>query len=194
MDVETYKGYFMSYDLIVGLILTQSQLQSLHSSTSIPANGIPLPQSKGSSIKIGSSRLRALGQSSEATVSLPNDSDTYAFAYYIKPNYPGRSSHMCNAGFMVPTASRGLGLGRIAARSYLFYGPACGYRGSVFNLVYANNEASLRLWSKLGFQEVGRIPDAGRLKKAGADEEEYVDAVVVHGDFRKIGYKDPVDS
>lgn len=91
---------------------------------------------------------------------------------------------------MVPSSTRGLGLGRIAARSFLFYGPAFGYRGSVFNLVYASNEASVRLWTKLGFTNVGRIPEAGRLKKVDGDGEEYVDAWVVHGDFRKIGYKD----
>lgn len=91
---------------------------------------------------------------------------------------------------MVPSSTRGLGLGRIAARSFLFYGPAVGYRGSVFNLVYASNEASVRLWTKLGFTNVGRIPEAGRLKKVDGDGEEYVDAWVVHGDFRKIGYKD----
>ncbi|KAJ4303110.1 hypothetical protein N0V90_002001 [Kalmusia sp. IMI 367209] len=190
MDVETYKGYFMSYDLILGFILTQAQLQSLHSSSDVPAVGIPLTKSQLSGIKVGSSKLRALGQSSSATIDLPNQPDTYAFAYYIKPNYPGRSSHLCNGGFMVPSSSRGLGLGRIAARSFCFYAPACGYRGSVFNLVYANNEASIRLWTKLGFQNVGRIPEAGRLKKANGDGEEYVDALVVHGDFRKIGHKD----
>jgi L-amino acid N-acyltransferase YncA len=56
--------------------------------------------------------------------------------------------------------------------------------------VYASNEASVKLWTKLGFTNVGCIPDAGRLKKAGGNGEEYVDAWVVHGDFRKIGYKD----
>ncbi|KAF1948448.1 hypothetical protein CC80DRAFT_556331 [Byssothecium circinans] len=195
LDISGYKAYFQSYDLIVGFLLTQSQLQSLNpSSTKIPSDGLPLSTSQLSTIKIGHSKFHNLTTSSLSsnTINLPNPSDTYAFTYYIKPNYPGRSSHLCNAGFMVPPSSRGLGLGRIAARSFLFYGPACGYRGSVFNLVYANNEASVKLWERLGFQHVGRIPEAGRLRKKDGDggEEEYVDAWVVYGDFRKIGVRD----
>jgi ribosomal protein S18 acetylase RimI-like enzyme len=190
MEVESYKAYFMSYDLVIGFILTKAQLDSLHTSSDIPALGVPLTASHLSNIKVGDSKIRALSQSSSASIDLPNQADTYAFVYYIKPNYPGRSSHMCNGGFLVPSSTRGLGLGRIAARSFCFYGPAVGYRGSVFNLVYASNEASVKLWTKLGFVNVGCIPEAGRLKKVGGDVEEYVDAWVVHGDFRKIGYKD----
>jgi ribosomal protein S18 acetylase RimI-like enzyme len=192
MDVESYKAYFMSYDLVLGLSITATQLASLYS-LEVPALGVPLTSAQLASVKVGSSRIRALSSSSPTCIDLPNQGDTYAFAYYIKPNYPGRSSHMCNGGFMVPPTSRGLGLGRIAARSFLFYGPAAGYRGSVFNLVYASNEASVKLWTKLGFMNVGRIPEAGRLKKAGGNGDEFVDAWVVHGDFRKIGYRDNQD-
>jgi len=39
-----------------------------------------------------------------------------AVSYYIKPNYQGRSSHVCNGGFVVPESSRGLGIGGIAGR------------------------------------------------------------------------------
>ena len=91
---------------------------------------------------------------------------------------------------MVPMSARGLGLGRIAGRTFLYYAPRCGYRGSIFNLVYASNEASVRIWEKLGFQNIGRIPEAGRIKKANGEGEEFVDAWVVYGDFAKIGYRD----
>lgn len=111
-----------------------------------------------------------------------------AFTYYIKPNYPGRSSHLCNSGFVVPERQRGLGLGSIAGRSFLFYGPRAGYRGSVFNLVYSSNAASVRIWENLGFQVIGTIPEAGRLKMEDGEGEEYADAQVVYGDFRRIGY------
>jgi hypothetical protein len=192
MDLAKYKSYFQAYDLVLGFFLTSAQLLTLcPTSSAIPATGLPISASQFSSIKIGKSKLRNSSSPSSAEISLPNGSDSYAFAYYIKPNYPGRSSHLCNGGFMVPSPSRGLGLGRIAARSFLFYAPACGYRGSIFNLVYANNVASMKLWERLGFQNVGRIPEAGRLKKkGGSGEEEYDDAWVVYGDFRKIGHRD----
>ncbi|KZO97328.1 acyl-CoA N-acyltransferase [Calocera viscosa TUFC12733] len=98
--------------------------------------------------------------------------------YYVKPNYPGRSSHCCNGGFIVDPSHRGAGYGYILGMSYLQFAPRLGYLASVFNLVYANNTASLKIWDKLGFTRAGLIPRAGRLRKKGEDGEEFVDAVV----------------
>jgi hypothetical protein len=44
----------------------------------------------------------------------------------------------------VPVSHRGNGYGTVLAKSYLHYAPALGYQASVFNLVYVNNEASVR--------------------------------------------------
>ncbi|EIW54465.1 uncharacterized protein TRAVEDRAFT_98608, partial [Trametes versicolor FP-101664 SS1] len=106
-----------------------------------------------------------------------------AGCYYVKPNYPGRSSHICNAGFLVPPSQRGHGIGTVLARSYLHYGPRLGYEASVFNLVYVNNVASVKLWEALDFEKAGRIPRAGRLRTADGDGEEYVDAWVFYRRF-----------
>ncbi|KAJ1030613.1 hypothetical protein NDA18_001853 [Ustilago nuda] len=102
--------------------------------------------------------------------------------YYIKPNYPGRSSHLCNAGFVVPPTGRGLGLGGVLGRSFLHFGPAAGYKGSVFNLVYVNNMASVKIWQRLGFTIVGRLPMAGALKTEDG-KEELTDACIIFKDF-----------
>lgn len=98
-----------------------------------------------------------------------------------QPNYPGRSSHLCNGGFVVPTHHRGLRVGHTLGRSYLHFAPLLGYRGSVFNLVYVSNVASVKIWDSLGFQRVGLVPGAGRLE----GEEGYVDAIVFYYDFMK---------
>ncbi|CAG8652000.1 13513_t:CDS:2, partial [Cetraspora pellucida] len=84
--------------------------------------------------------------------------------FYIKPNYPGRCSHICNAGFVVPFKFRNLGVGKIMAESFLLFAPLLGYKSSVFNLVFENNIASIKLWRSLGFKEIGKIPNAARLK------------------------------
>ncbi|KAF5317201.1 hypothetical protein D9611_004013 [Ephemerocybe angulata] len=109
--------------------------------------------------------------------------ESIAGFYYIKPNYPGRSSHICNGGFVVPSKNGGRGYGKALGKSYLNYAPKLGYKGSVFNLVYVNNVASVRIWESLGFTKAGRIPAAGRLRKRGEDGEEYVDAWVFHKSF-----------
>ena len=75
-----------------------------------------------------------------------------------------------------------------------------GYEASVFNLVYVNNEASVRwvfllffpglmsltayrLWDRLGFSRAGCIPRAGRLKRKDGGGEEYIDAWVYYKRF-----------
>ena len=65
-----------------------------------------------------------------------------------------------------------------------------GYKYSVFNLVYVNNIASVKIWDSLGFTRAGLVPKAGRLRKvpgAGpeqdSEEEEYVDAILFWRDF-----------
>jgi len=105
--------------------------------------------------------------------------------YYVKPNYPGRSSHICNAGFLVTPSFRGIGVASALARSYVNNAPRLGYKASVFNLVYVNNVTSVRIWERLGFTKIGRIPQAGRLKRSEANGggEEYVDAWIIYKSF-----------
>lgn len=85
-------------------------------------------------------------------------------SFYIKPNYPGRSSHICNAGFLVTDASRNRGVGRLMGEAYINWAPRLGYSYSVFNLVYETNVASCRIWDALGFKRIGRVPRCGNLK------------------------------
>jgi len=43
--------------------------------------------------------------------------------FYIKPNYTGRSSHVCNAGFLVMGKARGLGVGSRLGKAYVQWAP-----------------------------------------------------------------------
>ncbi|CDK25513.1 unnamed protein product [Kuraishia capsulata CBS 1993] len=90
--------------------------------------------------------------------------DIFLGSYYIKPNYPGRSSHNCNAGFLVNFAKRGRSIGKTLGQSYLEWAPKLGYTYSVFNLVYETNVASCKIWDGLGFDRIGKVKNAGRLK------------------------------
>ncbi|KAI9493850.1 hypothetical protein BDB00DRAFT_820947 [Zychaea mexicana] len=111
-----------------------------------------------------------------------NYEDKVLGMYYVKPNYPGRCSHICNAGFFTSVNHRGYGSGVAMAETYMIIGPALGYKASVFNLVFANNEASIRIWRRLGFQEAGRIPEAARLTNS---PNQLVDAIIFYYDFTK---------
>ncbi|KAK0712685.1 His(2)-Cys(2) zinc finger-domain-containing protein, partial [Lasiosphaeria miniovina] len=100
--------------------------------------------------------------------------------FYIKPNYPGRSSHVCNAGFIVTDASRNRGVGRLMGETYLEWAPKLGYTYSVFNLVYETNVASCKIWDALGFKRIGRVKGAGNLKSY---PDRLVDAIIYGRDL-----------
>jgi GNAT superfamily N-acetyltransferase len=105
-------------------------------------------------------------------------------SFYIKPNYPGRSSHVSNAGFLVADAARNRGVGRLMGEAYLAWAPVLGYTYSVFNLVYETNVASCRIWDALGFKKIGRVPGCGNLR---SHPERLVDAII-YG--RELGAKE----
>ena len=73
-------------------------------------------------------------------------------AYYVKPNFPGRGSHVCNAGFLVHPDYRRHGLGKFWSQSFLFIARDLGYEASFFNLVYVTNSAAVHIYKTLGFQ------------------------------------------
>ena len=80
--------------------------------------------------------------------------------FYIKPNFPGHCSHICNGGFLVAPEYRGKGLGIFMGRVFPYLARDLGYKASLFNLVFDVNQPSTSLWRKLGYQEIGRIPRA----------------------------------
>ncbi|KAI9685443.1 MAG: hypothetical protein M1822_004574 [Bathelium mastoideum] len=101
-------------------------------------------------------------------------------SFYVKPNYPGRSSHVCNGGFLVTDAARNRGVGRLMGEGYLDWAPKLGYTYSVFNLVYETNVASLRIWDALGFKRIGRVKGCGALRSY---PDELVDAIIFGRDL-----------
>jgi hypothetical protein len=44
-------------------------------------------------------------------------------SFYIKSNYPGRSSHVCTGGFQTTDAARNRGVGRLMGETYLEWAP-----------------------------------------------------------------------
>ncbi len=48
--------------------------------------------------------------------------------FYIKPNFPGRCSHVCNGGFITAPRFRGLGIGRLMGKVFLSAARDSGYR------------------------------------------------------------------
>ncbi|MGC4097255.1 MAG: GNAT family N-acetyltransferase [Nitrospira sp.] len=76
-------------------------------------------------------------------------------AFDLKPNWPGRAAHVANAGFIVAPKCRGKGLGRLLGEVMLDYATQLGYRSVIFNLVFSENVNARRLWTALGFSQLG---------------------------------------
>ncbi len=111
--------------------------------------------------------------------SLQFQSQEILAAFYIKPNFPDRCSHICNAGFIVQATMRGQGIGRIMGETMLSIAASLGYKAVMFNLVFETNIPSIRLWESLGFQTIGRIPAAVEI-----DKNSYIDALIM---YRQLG-------
>jgi RimJ/RimL family protein N-acetyltransferase len=92
-----------------------------------------------------------------------DDGDKILGCFYIKPNFPGRCSHICNGGFIVNASQRGSKVGSLMGSTFLPFAKALGYKSSYFNLVFASNTFSIRLWENLGMERVATIPNAARL-------------------------------
>jgi L-amino acid N-acyltransferase YncA len=94
--------------------------------------------------------------------------------YFLKTNHAGPGKHVCNCGYMVASKARGRGLATQMCEHSQLVAKELGYRAMQFNFVAASNAGAVKLWLKLGYNEVGRLPGAFNHPDKG-----YVDALVM---------------
>ena len=102
----------------------------------------------------------------------------FAGTYFLRPNQPGRGSHVANGGYMVAAGFRGRGLASAMCGHSIETARRLGFTAIQFNFVVEPNEAARRVWEKHGFAVAGRIPRAFRHARLGL-----VDALVM---FREV--------
>lgn len=95
--------------------------------------------------------------------------------YFLRPNQLGGGSHVCNCGYMTAPAHSGRGIARAMCEHSLAHARHRGFRAMQFNFVVSTNERAIRLWQSLGFETVGRLPQAFLHPSHG-----YVDALVMY--------------
>lgn len=96
-------------------------------------------------------------------------------SYYIKTNQSGPGALVANCGYMVSEAARGRGLATAMCEHSQRVARELGYLAMQFNFVASTNEGAVRLWNRLGFATVGRLPKAFQHPTKG-----YVDALVMY--------------
>lgn len=95
--------------------------------------------------------------------------------YFLRPNQAGGGSHVCNCGYMTSPAATGRGIARAMCHHSMEYARQRGYRAMQFNFVVSSNTRAVSLWQSLGFDIVGRLPEAFHHPTLG-----YVDALVMY--------------
>ena len=84
--------------------------------------------------------------------------------YILHPNNVGRCGHICNTSYAVSAEARGLHIGEQIVKDSLKQGKAAGFRILQFNAVVAANVHARHLYERLGFRQIGTIPQGFRMK------------------------------
>ena len=98
--------------------------------------------------------------------------------YILHPNNVGRCGHICNTSYAVKSGKRGLHIGEMLVKDSLSVGARLGFRILQFNAVVASNIHALHLYKRLGFTQLGRIPQ-GFLMKDGHYEDIILQYIVL---------------
>ncbi|WP_043602818.1 GNAT family N-acetyltransferase [Novosphingobium sp. Rr 2-17] len=94
--------------------------------------------------------------------------------YFIRPNQGGGGGHVCNCGYMTSPTALGRGIASRMCQHSLDHARQRQYRAMQFNFVVSTNDRAIRLWLRMGFDVVGRLPGAFEHPTKG-----FVDALVM---------------
>jgi ribosomal protein S18 acetylase RimI-like enzyme len=95
--------------------------------------------------------------------------------YFLQANQKGGGAHIANCGYVTAVESAGRGIAAAMCAHSLERARARGFRAMQFNFVVSTNERAVKLWQRLGFDVVGRLPEAFDHPRHGM-----VDALVMY--------------
>ena len=84
--------------------------------------------------------------------------------YILHPNNIGRCGHICNASYAVDSTCRGLHIGEKLVQDCLEKAKEIGFGVLQLNAVVETNIHARHLYERLGFVQLGVIPDGFRMK------------------------------
>ena len=95
--------------------------------------------------------------------------------YVLRPNQPGRGSHVANATYLVSADARGHGVGKQLGEHSIAEARRVGFTAIQFNAVVSTNSGAITLWKKLGFDIIGVVPSGYR-----RGDGRFVDLLILH--------------
>ncbi len=93
--------------------------------------------------------------------------------YILHPNNVGRLASISNASYAVASNMQGRHIGAKLVLDSIETAKREGFHALQFNAVVESNASARRLYSKLGFEELGRVPSAFR-RDDGTYENVYI--------------------
>ena len=84
--------------------------------------------------------------------------------YILHPNNIGRCGHICNASYAVDSSCRGKHIGEKLVSDCLVQAKHLGFGVMQFNAVVESNIHARHLYERLGFIQLGTIPNGFRMK------------------------------
>ena len=124
-------------------------------------DGVAFPQLE----RLDSNSGRAFfSEQSFTGVAYDEESGEIAGLYILHPNNIGRCGHICNASYAVKKRFRGMSIGEKLVVHCLAKAKDLDFRILQFNAVVKSNIVALKLYEKLGFTQLGTIPEGFRMK------------------------------
>ena len=133
----------------------------------IVIDGVAFPQMEPLDIKSG---IDFFASQSFTGIAYDEDTKQIVGLYILHPNNVGRCGHICNASYAVKKDVRGYHIGEALVLHCMKTSKDLQYRILQFNAVVKTNTPALQLYRKLGFTQLGVIPD-GFLMKDGSYED-----------------------
>jgi GNAT superfamily N-acetyltransferase len=96
-----------------------------------------------------------------------DDDGTIVGTANMYANRPGPGDHVASGNYMVAAGRRGAGIGRALIEDSLSWAREAGFRAMQFNAVAESNTSAVRLYKRVGFAVVGRVPRAFRHPEHG---------------------------
>lgn len=90
--------------------------------------------------------------------------------YILHPNNVGRCGHICNCSYAVKSTVRGNHIGETLVKHSLDMAKSLNFKIMQFNAVVKSNMTALHLYEKLGFIQLGTIPNGFLLKNGTYDD------------------------
>lgn len=102
--------------------------------------------------------------SSQSYSGVAEENGTIVGLYTLHPNNIGRCGHICNASYVVSPECRGRHIGEQLVKDCLENAKRLGFRVIQFNAVVESNIHARHLYERLGFIQLGTIPNGFRMK------------------------------